>query len=228
MACCRLRPGRVPVCCVWWRARGKEKLIAEGQPVLVRLIPVDPRSLMQGDYMALNFSLPPEVSAALLETLAPTALVRAKLDDKGEATVLALARSRADAGAGEIILPLKQLKGRWVLVTDAYFFPEGTGEAFARAQFGDFRVLPDGRALLVGLADAQGKPIDVPRASAMPMSRNGVGGSSGRAEEATEVQAVQELAPVAEPTTTEAAAAAATGVTEVHAPPEQAPRPARR
>ena len=211
-----------------WDVRGKEKLIAEGQPVLVRLIPVDPRSLMQGDYMALNFSLPPEVSAALLETLAPTALVRAKLDDKGEATVLALARSRADAGAGEIILPLKQLKGRWVLVTDAYFFPEGTGDAFARAQYGDFRVLPDGRALLVGLADAQGKSIAVPRASAMPMSRNGVGGSSGRAEEATEVQAVQELAPVAEPTTTEAAAAAATGVTEVHAPPEQAPRPARR
>ena len=211
-----------------WDVRGKEKLIAEGQPVLVRLIPVDPRSLMQGDYMALNFSLPPEVSAALLETLAPTALVRAKLDDKGEATVLALARSRADAGAGEIILPLKQLKGRWVLVTDAYFFPEGTGDAFARAQYGDFRVLPDGRALLVGLADAQGKPIAVPRASAMPMSRDGVGGSSGRAEEAAEVQAVQELAPVAEPATTEAAAAADTGVTEVHAPPEQAPRPARR
>ena len=123
-----------------WDVRGKEKVIAEGQPVLVRLVPVDPRSLMQGDYMALNFLLPPEVSAALRKSLAPAALVRAKLDAKGEATVLALARSRADAGAGEIILPLKQLKGRWVLVTDAYFFPEGTGEAFARAQFGDFRL----------------------------------------------------------------------------------------
>ena len=35
---------------------------------------------------------------------------------------------------------------------------------FERAKFGDFRVLPDGRALLVGLADKDGQPIPVPRA----------------------------------------------------------------
>ena len=45
---------------------------------------------------------------------------------------------------GEIFLPLRQLKGEWVPVTDAFFFPEGQGGHFAEARFGDFRVLPMG------------------------------------------------------------------------------------
>ncbi|QIL71322.1 DUF4401 domain-containing protein [Diaphorobacter sp. HDW4B] len=147
-----------------WDVRGKEQVIANGQPVLVKLVPVDPRSLMQGDYMALRFDLPPQVQQGLKETLLPVARVRASLGVKGEAKVLGLLADGEKVGAGEIILPLKQLKGQWVLVTDAYFFPEGTGVVFERAKFGDFRVLPDGRALLVGLADKDGKPIPVPRA----------------------------------------------------------------
>ena len=147
-----------------WDVRGKEQVIANGQPVLVKLVPVDPRSLMQGDYMALRFDLPPELNETLKKTFGPVARVRASLDAKGEAKVLGLLADGEKVGAGEIILPLKQLKGQWVLVTDAYFFPEGTGDVFVRAKFGDFRVLPDGRALLVGLADKDGQPIPVPRA----------------------------------------------------------------
>lgn len=147
-----------------WDVRGKEQVIADGKPVLVRLVPVDPRSLMQGDYMALRFDLPSGVQEGLEKTLSPIARVRASVDDKGEARVQGLMADREAVSAGEIILPLKRLKGRWVLVTDAYFFPEGTGQVFERAKYGDFRVLPDGRALLVGLADVDGKPIPVPRA----------------------------------------------------------------
>ena len=33
----------------------KETLIGKGTEVLLRLAPVDPRSMMQGDYMALNY-----------------------------------------------------------------------------------------------------------------------------------------------------------------------------
>ncbi|MEG0140878.1 MAG: GDYXXLXY domain-containing protein [Comamonas sp.] len=143
-----------------WDVRGKEQVIAHGQRILVPLIPVDPRSLMQGDYMALRFDLPPAVSEGLANITAPTAFVRAAVDGQGIATVQALVTDRKQAGAGEVILPLKRLKGQWVLVTDAYFFPEGQGTHFESGKYGDFRVLPDGRALLVGLADAEGKPIE--------------------------------------------------------------------
>ncbi|WP_370680296.1 GDYXXLXY domain-containing protein [Comamonas sp. GB3 AK4-5] len=144
-----------------WDVARKEAVIAKGQPILVPLVPVDPRSIMQGDYMSLRFDLPYEVTQALDQQFAATAPVVASLDAQGQAQVLRLAQPGELAGAGEILLPLKRLKGQWVLVSDAYFFPEGQGERFEKARFGDFRVLPDGRALLVGLADDQGQPIAV-------------------------------------------------------------------
>ncbi|MEG0921832.1 MAG: GDYXXLXY domain-containing protein [Comamonas sp.] len=143
-----------------WDVRGKEQVIANGQRIMVPLVPVDPRSLMQGDYVALRFDMPAAVYEGLESSVAPTAKVRASVDAKGVANVIGLVTAGVQPGPGEVILPLKRLKGRWVLVTDAYFFPEGQGTHFERAKFGDFRVLPDGRALLVGLTDAQGQVIE--------------------------------------------------------------------
>lgn len=142
-----------------WDVRGKEQVIAHGQRILVPLVPVDPRSLMQGDYMALNFALPFEMREKLKDIVSPRQLVRASIDDQGVATIQGLLTATDPLQKGELALPLKRLKGQWVLVTDAYFFPEGQGRHFEQTRYGDFRVLPDGRALLVGLADADGQPV---------------------------------------------------------------------
>lgn len=143
-----------------WR---KEAVIADGQRILVPLAPVDPRSLMQGDYMQLRFAIPQPMLDTLRESaaysLAKHAGAVARLNERGEAELLRLAQPAERLGESEILLPLKQLKGQWVLVTDAYFFPEGEGARFEEARFGEFRALPDGRALLVGLADADGRGI---------------------------------------------------------------------
>ena len=40
-----------------WQIANKERLRANGQTVYLELAPIDPRSLMQGDYMALNFAV---------------------------------------------------------------------------------------------------------------------------------------------------------------------------
>nr|WP_255016738.1 GDYXXLXY domain-containing protein [Psychrobacter sp. PraFG1]UTT87693.1 GDYXXLXY domain-containing protein [Psychrobacter sp. PraFG1] len=47
-----------------------EKLLATGESVLLKLAPVDPRSLMQGDYMALNYALSEQIIRALEAQLA--------------------------------------------------------------------------------------------------------------------------------------------------------------
>ncbi|QXZ08579.1 GDYXXLXY domain-containing protein [Comamonas sp. Y33R10-2] len=171
-----------------WDVRGKEQVIAHGQRILVPLVPVDPRSLMQGDYMALRFDLPPAVSEGLEHISAPTAYVRAVVDGQGIATVQALVADRKQAGEGEVVLPLKRLKGKWVLVTDAYFFPEGQGTHFESGRYGDFRVLPDGRALLVGLADAGGKLMQ-PLPGGPLWSRKSVADGINPSERAAEAQA---------------------------------------
>ena len=61
--------------------------------------------------------------------------------------------------ADEQLLELSPKNGDWVVVTDAWYFKEGQGERWQKAKYGEFRVLPDGRALLVGMADEALRPI---------------------------------------------------------------------
>ncbi len=126
----------------------KERLIATGRPVFVELAPVDPRSMMQGDYMQLNFRLPDTDRLEVLTSRRPQ--VVARLDANGVATPLRL----HDGGAlapDELRIDLTPKNGRWVLVSDAWFFSEGEAERWARARYGEFRVDASGGALLVGL-----------------------------------------------------------------------------
>ncbi|TFZ00236.1 GDYXXLXY domain-containing protein [Ramlibacter humi] len=131
----------------------KEDLIANGRRVYVALAPVDPRSLMQGDYMQLNWPLPrTDREPDNLATLRRPQLI-ARLDAQGIAQPLRVVTEAAALAADEMRIELTPRGGRWMLVTDAWFFREGDADTFARARYGEFRVLPDGRALLVGLAD---------------------------------------------------------------------------
>lgn len=133
----------------------KEDLIAHGQPVYVELAPVDPRSLMQGDYMALNYRLGDTLRTQLdqfdrLER--PIAL--AEVDARGVARLDRLADAATPpSGPTALRVQLTPKDGRWVVVSDAWFFKEGDGQRWEAARYGEFRVMPDGRALLVGLAN---------------------------------------------------------------------------
>ena len=139
-----------------------EALIRDGERLLIKLAPVDPRSLMQGDYMALAFELSPDGSRMPSEENAPPATyVVFRREASGLATIQRLEydESRPALAANERRIRLGQKNGQPLLVTDAWHFKEGTGERWAQAAYGDFRLRSDGRALLVGLADAQLRPI---------------------------------------------------------------------
>ncbi len=64
-----------------------------------------------------------------------------------------IARHDEALAAGESRIELTPKNGRWFLVSDAWFFREGDGRKWEAARYGEFRVTPEGRALLVGLAD---------------------------------------------------------------------------
>lgn len=142
---------------------GKERLLARGDVVLLRLAPVDPRSLMQGDYMALNFAIGAPILRALETTddRIRTAVVR--LDAGGEASFVRLHRGEPLV-AGEHLLRFQLRPSRWgtdqvQISTDAFFFQEGQARRYEGAQFGAFRVDAQGQALLVELRDAEGHPL---------------------------------------------------------------------
>jgi uncharacterized membrane-anchored protein len=142
----------------------KQRLIAEGKPLFVALAPVDPRSLLQGDFMRLNYELGSEVNAAHLYRLGaqrPQLVMR--VDARGVAVVQRLhepGASRAPLAADEQLMALSPRNGGWTLVSDAWFFREGDGQRWQAAKYGEFRVRPDGQALLVGLADAKLQRIE--------------------------------------------------------------------
>ncbi len=142
----------------------KEQLIRTGQVLLVPLGPVDPRSLMQGDYMTLDFGIRwvqlKEADRQALESHRGAERPRLvfRHDPSGVVQWLRLDRGTPLA-ADEGRIELKPSAGDWLLVTDAWYFKEGEAERWAKARFGEFRVTDSGKALLVGMRDANLQPI---------------------------------------------------------------------
>lgn len=140
----------------------KETLIARGDKLFVALAPVDPRSLMQGDFMRLNYGLPGGGWAEPGQGLTGRRPhVIARRDARGVAELLRIDASDTPLAADEMRLELTPKAGRWILVSDAWFFREGDAKRWEAAKYGEFRVSADGKALLVGLADATLQPISI-------------------------------------------------------------------
>jgi uncharacterized membrane-anchored protein len=130
----------------------KQHLVDSGRVVLLELAPVDPRSLMQGDYMALRFRVGDEAFRSVdRETLQDGRLVLT-VDERNVAKF-----TRFDSGeplrAGEILIRYRVRDNTPKFATNAFFFEEGAADAYARARFGEFRVSPSGDAILVKMRD---------------------------------------------------------------------------
>ena len=132
-----------------------EKLIENGETVLLELIPVDPRSIMQGDYMALRFALADAIYAALdnnSENITDSVIVQ--LDAQQRASFVALDQQE-ELQDGQLRLQFRLRNGQVKFATNAFFFQEGHGAIYEQAKYGLFRVGPDGNLLLTHLVDAQ-------------------------------------------------------------------------
>ncbi|MFM5422061.1 GDYXXLXY domain-containing protein [Aeromonas veronii] len=142
-----------------------EHAMSRGEVVLLRLAPVDPRSLMQGDYMRLNYEIARELTSRDAQTTQNkgnnTLVIR--LDAHQVATLVADGKPDRLA-SDERLLQVHQSERQWQIGPDAYFFEEGTGEQYEAARYGEFRLQADGKTLLVGLRDEAYQPIGQIRA----------------------------------------------------------------
>jgi uncharacterized membrane-anchored protein len=135
-----------------WQILGKETLRKGGDAVYLELAPVDPRSLMQGDYMALNFRLTRDIGPQVAANPHASRVAILKLDDRrvGE---FARLDTGGSLGSGEIRFRFRVRSGNVWLGTNAFFFREGEAERYRGARFGEFRVNGNGDAMLVNLRD---------------------------------------------------------------------------
>jgi uncharacterized membrane-anchored protein len=140
----------------------KEQLVTSGRSVLLELAPVDPRSLMQGDYMALRFAIENEAFRGVpRETLTDGRLVLA-LDDRGVGRFVRFDDGVA-VGSQEVLMRYRVRGGSPKFGTNAYFFQEGSADLYADAKFGEFRVSPSGDAILTTMRGPKLEVLGPPR-----------------------------------------------------------------
>ncbi len=155
-----------------WSILLKEQHLAEGDIVYLQLAPIDPRSLMQGDYMALRFQLANQVYEALPKTkqskrwrqevVADDGFVVVHLDERRVATFKSIDNQQGLA-KDDMLLRFRVRNGAVKFATNAYFFQEGHGQYYQAAKFGQFRVDQKGELLLVALFDQDLKRLHAPK-----------------------------------------------------------------
>ena len=145
-----------------WDIAGKRQVVAEGQTLLLELRPADPRSLFQGDYMALALADDAMPGRAVIENLPYRGTVILVLDENRVGWF-----ARLDDGS-----PLKEqeLRIRYRRHEDwrgprldygaqSFFFQEGDAQFYRDAKYALLRVAKDGSTVLTDLADANRSAI---------------------------------------------------------------------
>jgi uncharacterized membrane-anchored protein len=135
-----------------WQIWQQEDLLARGRSVYFEIGPVDPRSLMQGDYMAISFpALAPVVRGCRDH---PVCDVVVKLDKRG-VVISARQQDQLRPAADELAVRLTVRNGQLEPGSSEWFFAEGEAQRWAKARYAQFRILPDGRSALSQLHGPQ-------------------------------------------------------------------------
>ena len=156
----------------------RDQLILTGKEILLELAPVDPLSLLQGQYMIINFALEREKIEVKEEDidsgrihLSPNGSARIVLryNESGVANFNRLEDDQLLA-SNEILFKIKARSRRENgskyfyridVEQESFLFKENTEKIYETAKYGVFRVNQDGDYVLVDLADKDLKRLTV-------------------------------------------------------------------
>ena len=130
----------------------KEGVLSDGELILMELRPVDPRSLMQGDYMTISYA----ETRINYDTLPPNrGYMIVRLDENRVAKRVRFQKNSDPLNEGEYRLRYFR-SGTWDvnIGAESYFFQEGSAKRFEAAEYGGLRVLEDGHTLLANMYDS--------------------------------------------------------------------------
>ena len=138
----------------------KERILSHGRLIYLPLAPVDPRSIMQGDYMTLQFALVDDLTQKIEQTRSATTVALLNVDPRGVAHLAALGTQKPTAQ--QVRFRYRHDNNGVRFGTDAFFFQEGHAQHYEAARFGGFRVDADGHALLTDLYDDKLRRLGTP------------------------------------------------------------------
>jgi uncharacterized membrane-anchored protein len=142
----------------------QQALLHNGRTVYLELAPVDPRSLMQGDYMDLNYAVMNHLNMDHFHSTEPQVPSGAIIVQLDAHSIGAFARydDGRPLAANEARVKYHHDGWRAVIGAEGYFIPEGSAETFGHAAYGEIKLEPDGTALIAALCDKDLKPITAP------------------------------------------------------------------
>jgi len=153
-----LLSGLAALCIVNMSILKKETLLQDGETIFLKLAPVDPRSLIQGDYMALRFDISNDIRLHLQQqnkgaSFPPQdGVVVVTLTDNSVGKFNRMSNTQ-ELAANERVLQYRIRNNQVKFATNAFFFQEGSAEIYEKAEYGEFRTAQDGDLLLTGLRD---------------------------------------------------------------------------
>lgn len=134
----------------------KENILAEGTLVLLELAPLDPRSLMQGDYMRLRYKISEENN---IDKVPKRGYCVVKLLPNGVAEKIRLQADQTPLAKGEYLIEYTADNWELNIGAPSFFFQEGQAEKYEKAKYGGLKIDKQGNSLLVGLYDEKYKEI---------------------------------------------------------------------
>ena len=135
----------------------KEELLSDGTLILLKLAPVDPRSLMQGDYMRLRYAISDSIE---IDHISKRGYCVVRLDSLGIAQRVRLQKGQTPKNGGEFLI--EYTSGKWDINigAESFFFEEGQADKFFKAKYGGVKVDGKGNSILIGLYNEQLKKIE--------------------------------------------------------------------
>ncbi|SBW09420.1 conserved exported hypothetical protein [uncultured delta proteobacterium] len=162
-----------------------ERLRADGADALLQLAPVDPRALLMGDYMALDYAANDAIWDALRrkegDSRHPGSYYEPGASAEGKAVMKRAAPGDGRGGPGaaapfpavvfvrlddgtplaqdELLLAFKLRGMRIITAAPAFYFQEGDARVYERARYGRVKVDGNGKTLLFALCDDAGRDL---------------------------------------------------------------------
>lgn len=144
----------------------KEKILISGEEIFLALVPVDPRSLIQGDYMQLGYAIENTAKNNLIHAPKERGDIVITLDNKKIAHFDRF-KDNHPLKNNEKLIRYTFDKNHFFrpiqIQPNSFFFQEGQGAYFAKAKYAIFHYNGIKEYVLVGLADENGKKIEPPK-----------------------------------------------------------------
>ena len=136
----------------------KEQLRTDGKLILLKLAPVDPRSLMQGDYMRLRYDISNNID---YNDISKRGYVVVQLYENGIAEKVRIQDEKEPLYEGEYLIKYTTNGYSSINIgAESFFFQEGEADKYDNAKYGGIKVDNQGNSLLIGLYDQSLKKIE--------------------------------------------------------------------